>query len=477
MMDHSRTPLADALDKQSRVSTVSFDVPGHKGRIPAMTEYFGKRCMSLDKNSRYEIDNLLAPSGAIAQAESLAADAFGAKHAFFMVGGTTSCVQSMIMSVCKPGESILLPRNVHASVLHGIILAGAIPVYLKPGISDRLGISTGVCVSDVEKLILENPEVKAVLINNPTYYGICSDLKKIVEIAHSYGVKVLVDEAHGAHFYFNKNLPSDAMSCGADMSAVSMHKTGGSLTQSSILLINNDEDAEYVREIINLTLTTSSSYLLTSSLDIARSYMATKGRFLLPALIDKVNIVRDKINSLKGFYAFGSELKDGNFVYDFDETKLCVNTLHSGYAGIEIYKKLLYDYDIQLELGDIGNILAIPTVATEQEDFDKLVRALETISEKSTDRKPFTKYEYYQPIVKTSPRDAFFARKKSIPLSECIDSICGEFVMCYPPGIPILAPGELITERAIDHIKYAAAKGCTVTGMSDPTMQTLKVLR
>lgn len=476
-MDHSRTPLADALDKQSRVSTIAFDVPGHKGKIPAMTEFFGRRCMSLDKNSRYDIDNLFNPTGVIAQAESLAADAFGAKRAFFMVGGTTSCVQSMIMSVCRQGESILLPRNVHASVLHGIILAGALPVYMKPGINDRLGISTGVSAADVEKLIIENPEVKAVLINNPTYYGICSDLKKIVEISHSYGVKVLVDEAHGAHFYFDKNLPSDAMSCGADMSAVSIHKTGGSLTQSSLILINNEIDADYVREIINLTLTTSSSYLLTSSLDIARSYMMTKGRYLLPSLIENINAARDQINSLRGFYAFGSELKDGQTVFDFDETKLCVNTLHTGYAGIEIYKKLLYDYDIQLELGDIGNILAIPTVATEKNELDKLVQALETISKKTTDRKPFIKYEYYQPVIKTSPRDAFFALKKTVPLSESLDSICGEFVMCYPPGIPILAPGEQITEQSIDHIKYAASKGCSVTGMSDPTMQTIKVLK
>lgn len=477
MMDHSRTPLADALDKQSRVSTIAFDVPGHKGKIPAMTDFFGRRCMSLDKNSRYDIDNLFNPTGVIAQAESLAADAFGAKRAFFMVGGTTSCVQSMIMSVCRQGESILLPRNVHASVLHGIILAGALPVYMKPGINDRLGISTGVSAADVEKLIIENPEVKAVLINNPTYYGICSDLKKVVEISHSYGVKVLVDEAHGAHFYFDKNLPSDAMSCGADMSAVSIHKTGGSLTQSSLILINNEIDADYVREIINLTLTTSSSYLLTSSLDIARSYMMTKGRYLLPSLIENINAARDQINSLKGFYAFGSELKDGQTVFDFDETKLCVNTLHTGYAGIEIYKKLLYDYDIQLELGDIGNILAIPTVATEKNELDKLVQALETISKKTTDRKPFIKYEYYQPVIKTSPRDAFFALKKTVPLSESLDSICGEFVMCYPPGIPILAPGEQITEQSIDHIKYAASKGCSVTGMSDPTMQTIKVLK
>lgn len=477
MMDHRRTPLADALDEQSRVSTIAFDVPGHKGRIPAMTEFFGQRCMSLDKNSRYDIDNLFEPSGVIAQAESLAADAFGAKRAFFMVGGTTSCVQSMIMSVCRQGESILLPRNVHASVLHGIILAGALPVYLKPGISDRLGISTGVSASDVEKLIIENPEVKAVLINNPTYYGICSDLKKIVEIAHSYGVKVLVDEAHGAHFYFNKNLPSDAMSCGADMSAVSMHKTGGSLTQSSILLINDNIDEDYVREIINLTLTTSSSYLLTASLDIARSYMMTKGKYLLPKLIENINKTRNAINDLKGFYAFGSELKDGEMIYDFDETKLCVNTLNTGYAGIEIYRKLLYDYDIQLELGDIGNVLAIPTVATEKEELEKLVTALKAISNKPTDRKPFVKYEYYQPIIKTSPRDAFFARKKTVPLEESVDSICGEFVMCYPPGIPILAPGEQVTEQTVDHIKYAAAKGCSVTGMSDPTMQTIKVLK
>ena len=477
-MDQKNTPLADALNAQSQAGTIAFDVPGHKGTLPEMVEFFGRRCLSLDKNSRASIDNLMSPSGVIRQAETLAAEAFGASAAFFMVGGTTSCVQSMILAVCQPGDSIILPRNIHASVLNGIILAGAIPVYMRPEISDEFGISLGVTVDEVKRLIDENPKATALLLNHPTYYGICSNLREIIGIAHEHNIKVLVDEAHGAHFYFCDELPVGAMRCGADMCAVSMHKTGGSLTQSSILLTGKNIDAQYIREIINLTLTTSSSYLLTASLDIARSFMATKGEDCLKKLIRSIKTAKEKINKLKGFLAFGKESFTEASVYAFDDTKLCVNARRSGYAGIEIYSVLRDRYGIQLEFGDIGNFLALPSMITPDEDLKKLTAAL-TDLDKSAQIKPYAtvRYEYVPPIVKTSPRDAFFAPKKTVPIEESSDSVCGEFVMCYPPGIPILAPGELITQEALDLIAFASEKGCSITGLQDNRLKDIKVLK
>jgi arginine/lysine/ornithine decarboxylase len=251
---------------------VPFDVPGHKrGRgNPELTAFLGEKCMNVDVNSMKPLDNLCHPVSVIRDAEDLAAQAFHAKHAFFMVGGTTSAVQAMVLTACKKGDKIILPRNVHISVINALILCGATPVYINPQIEHRLGISLGMSVADIEKAIMENPGVKAILVNNPTYYGICSNLKKITDIAHAHEIKVLVDEAHGTHFYFNNALPVSAMDAGADMASVSMHKSGGSLTQSSLLLTGEHINADYVRQIINLTQTTSGSYLLLSSLDISR---------------------------------------------------------------------------------------------------------------------------------------------------------------------------------------------------------------
>ncbi|MEG1441544.1 MAG: aminotransferase class I/II-fold pyridoxal phosphate-dependent enzyme, partial [Oscillospiraceae bacterium] len=266
-LDHNIAPIYTALNNYKSMRIVPFDVPGHKqGKgNRELTDFLGEKCMQVDVNSMKPLDNLCHPVSVIKEAEELAADAFGATHAFFMVNGTSSAVQAMIFTALKEGEKIIMPRNVHRSAINALVVNGAIPVYVNPGVNKKLGIPLGMSVSMVEKAIKENPDAKAVFVNNPTYYGICSNLLKIVELAHAAGMLVLVDEAHGTHFYFNDNFPISAMQAGADMAAVSMHKNGGSLTQSSFLLINNDIGEGYTRQIINLTQTTSGSYLLMSS--------------------------------------------------------------------------------------------------------------------------------------------------------------------------------------------------------------------
>ena len=275
----AKAPIYEALENFKKRRVVPFDVPGHKrGRgNPELVNLLGAQCVGLDVNSMKPLDNLCNPVSVIAEAEKLMADAFGAANSFFMVGGTTSAVQSMILSVCKAGDKIILPRNVHKSVINALILCGAIPVYVRPKIHKVIGVALGMEKEDVADAIEANPDAVAVLVNNPTYYGICSDLKGITQIAHSHGLKVLVDEAHGTHLYFGHDLPVSAMAAGADMAAVSMHKSGGSLTQSSCLLLNKCIDRDHVREIINLTQTTSASYLLLSSLDISRRNLALRG--------------------------------------------------------------------------------------------------------------------------------------------------------------------------------------------------------
>ena len=475
-----RAPVYEALEKFGKMRVVPFDVPGHKrGRgNPELAKLLGEKCVSMDVNSMKPLDNLCHPVSVIREAEKLAADAFGAANAFLMVGGTTSAVQSMILSSVKAGEKVILPRNMHRSVMGALVLCGAVPVYVNPDCDARLGIPLGIRLEQLEETIARTPDAKAVLVNNPTYYGICSDMRGIVQLAHAHGMKVLADEAHGTHFYFGEELPLSAMAAGADMAAVSMHKSGGSLTQSSLLLTGPAVNADYVRQIINLTQTTSASYLLLSSLDISRRNLALRGREAFAGVIELAEYAREEINDAGGWYAFGKELKNGGSVFDFDATKLSVHTLDVGLAGIEVYDILRDEYDIQIEFGDLGNILAYLSIGDRKRDVERLVSALAEIRRLyAKDRAGMMDNEYIAPDVAVTPQFAFYSPKECLPIRDTAGRICTEFVMCYPPGIPILAPGERVTEEIIDYILYAKDKGCQLTGPEDAAIERLNVLK
>lgn len=481
MADLSQTnaPIYEALRKFRRMRVVPFDVPGHKrGRgNMELTEFLGEDCMNVDVNSMKPLDNLCHPVSVIKDAEELAAEAFGAANAFFMVGGTTSAVQSMIMYACKEGDKIIMPRNVHRSAINALILTGAVPVYVNPDVNRKLGIALGMSVAQVEQAILDNPDAKAIMVNNPTYYGICSDLKRITELAHAHGMLVLVDEAHGTHFYFGENFPVTAMAAGADCASVSMHKSGGSLTQSSFLLLGKNINADYMRQVINLTQTTSASYLLLSSLDISRKRLALGGREIFAQTVEMAEYARSEINDIGGYYAYSRELVNGDSIFDFDVSKLSIYTLPIGLAGIEVYDLLRDEYDIQIEFGDIGNVLAYISVGDRKRDIERLISALAEIKRRfGKSGSDMMTQEYISPVVAETPRKAFYAQKRSLPLEETAGLVCSEFVMCYPPGIPILAPGELITDEIIEYIKYAKEKGCQMTGTEDINIERLNVL-
>ena len=420
-LSQERAPIYEALEEFKKMRVVPFDVPGHKrGRgNPELTRLLGEACVSMDVNSMKPLDNLCHPVSVIREAEELAAQAFGAAHAFLMVGGTTSAVQSMILSVAKRGDEIILPRNVHRSVMGAMVLCGAIPVYVNPECDDRLGIPLGMSVAAVKKAIEEHPRAKAILVNNPTYYGICSDIRSIVKLAHEKGMLCLADEAHGTHFYFGEGLPVSAMAAGADMAAVSMHKSGGSLTQSSLLLTGPAVSAGYVRQIINLTQTTSGSYLLLSSLDISRRNLALRGKEAFARVVELANYARKEINAIGGYYAYSRELINGDSIYDFDVTKLSVNTLDVGLAGIEVYDLLRDEYDIQIEFGDLGNILAYLSIGDRPREIERLVSALSEVRRRfGRDKSGLMKQEYIDPEVAVSPQDAFYSEKESLPIRE-----------------------------------------------------------
>lgn len=478
-LSQERAPIYEALGKYKELRIVSFDVPGHKqgSGNPMLKDFLGEKCLSVDVNSMKMLDNLCHPTSVIKEAELLAADAFGAENAFLMVGGTSSSVQAMVMSVCRPGDKIIMPRNVHRSAINALIVGGVTPVYVNPGVDKRLGIPLGMSLKDIKKTIDENPDAKAIIVNNPTYYGICSDLKSIVQMAHESGMKVLVDEAHGTHFYFGDHMPITAMGAGADMAAVSMHKTGGSLTQSSFLLTGNGMNAEYVRQIINLTQTTSGSYLLISSLDISRMNLALNGKEIFKKVQEMSEYARREINQIGGFYAFSKELINADTIYDFDITKLSIHTREMGLAGVEVYDILRDDYGIQIEFGDIGNILGIISVGDRLLDIERLIAALSEIKRLySKDPSGMFDHEYIEPHVVLSPKEAFYGKKHQEPIKEAEGKVSAEFVMCYPPGIPILAPGERISKDAIDYIEYAREKGSLLTGTEDMAVEHIHVL-
>ena len=478
-MNQRKAPIYEALMRLKSMRIVPFDVPGHKrGRgNEELSEFLGRKCLEVDVNSMKPLDNLCHPTSVIKEAEELAAEAFGASHAFFMVGGTTSAVQSMILSAVKSGDEIILPRNVHRSVINALVLCGAVPVYVNPETNERLGISLGMKVSEVERAISEHPNAKAVVVNNPTYYGICSDIKSIVKLAHDNNMLVLADEAHGTHFYFGKDMPIAAIHAGADIAAVSMHKSGGSLTQSSFLLTGANVNSDYVRQIINLTQTTSGSYLLMSSLDLSRRNLALHGEEIYDKIKSMVSYARDEINAIGDYYAYGHELINGDSIYDFDETKLAVHTLDTGLAGIEVYDILRDDYDIQTEFGDMGNMLAYISVGDREKDIERLISALSEIRRRfKREKTGMLDTEYINPKVITTPQKAFYANKEQLELNKSLNRVCAEFVMCYPPGIPILAPGELITPEIIEYIAYAKEKGCTLLGTEDLETNLINVI-
>ncbi len=480
MLNQGLTPLFDAVKKYISDNVTAFHVPGHKhGRgLYELTSFLGEPALNMDVNGMDDLDYYNNPTSVIEEAQNLLADAFGAKHAFFLVNGTSGGIQAMIISVCKPGDKIIIPRNIHKSIVNGMILGGVNPVYIQPEINERLGIANGVTVHKVEDAILSNPEAKAVFLINPTYYGVTSDLKAIIDITHKYNMLILVDEAHGTHMYFHEDFPSTAIELGADMCAVSMHKTGGSLTQSSVLMIGSDKiDPESVKQSLNLLSTSSASYLLMCSLDIARKQLATEGHGLLSNTLYLARWARNEINKINGLYAFGKEMVGQHGCFDFDETKLGINVRGLGYTGYEMENKLRKEYNIQVELSDLNNVLAIVSIGDRMEDLSILVDSLKNIASKSDMEiysaiRPPPKY----PNSIICPRDAYYMNKKLVRLTDSEGQLSGETVTTYPPGIPIICAGEVITKEVIEYLTILKSEKCHLQGAKDTSLNYIKVL-
>lgn len=461
-LDQRETPYVDALRKYVEEDVSPFDVPGHHmGNIDnAATRLFGHEVYRCDVNAPIGMDTLSQPTGVIRDAEMLLADACHADRAFFLINGTSSGIIAMILTAVRAGEKILLPRNVHKSIINAIILSGAVPVYVMPAIDQDLEIANQPSLEDWKKAINKNPSAKAVFVINPTYFGSVGPLKEIVEYAHSKGMAVLCDEAHGAHYYFHVDgQPLSAMDAGADMSSVSFHKTAGSLTQSSVLLMHTARFLpEDVQKSLNIINTTSPSSILIASVDAARAFMASpKGKKAMEETYKLSQYARKEINKIPGFIDEGKKHFLAHGSYDYDESKLVIGLDRLDIDGFALFRLLKKKYEIQMELAETYAILGILAIGTKKEHIDHLINALKEISKEHF--KPKTSYPEHRfdtsfPFLLVRPRVAFHAPGKVLPVEECVGYISKEQVMMYPPGIPLIAPGEVWSKELVDRVLY-----------------------
>lgn len=483
-MSQFETPLFSGLLEHAKKNPIQFHIPGHKkgvGMDTEFREFIGSNALSIDLINIGPLDDLHAPKGIIKQAQDLAAEAFGADHTFFSVQGTSGAIMTMVMAVCGPGDKIIVPRNVHKSVMSAIVFSGAIPIFIHPEVDEKLGISHGITTDSVERALSQNPDAKGILVINPTYFGISADLKKIVEIAHSYHVPVLVDEAHGVHIHFHEQLPLSAMQAGADMAATSVHKLGGSMTQSSVLNVREGlVSPKRVQAILSMLTTTSTSYLLLASLDVARKQLAVKGHDLVERTIQLAQYMRQEINKIDYLVCVGEEILETKAAFDYDPTKLIISVKDLGLTGYEVEKWLRGMYNIEVELSDLYNILCIVTPGDTQNEADILLNALSELSKKRTDRKDQVKTTVLLPdipLLALTPRDAFYAETELVPFDESEGRIIAEFIMVYPPGIPIFIPGEIITKENLLYIKKNIEVGLPVQGPENFDARMLRVIK
>ncbi len=476
--DQTQTPFLTQLIAYANSDTAPFDVPGHKlGQIEDdFATYLGLKTLKLDSNAPRGLDNLSNPQGVLKEAQDLMAEAYGASRAYFLTGGTSEGILAMIMSACRAKEKIIMPRNVHKSVVNGLILSGAIPIFMTPEMDHELGIANGVSLETVKKTILEHPDAKALFIINPTYFGAASNLKEIVEFAHQHKMAVLVDEAHGAHFGFTEQLPVSAMQAGADMSACSIHKTVGSLTQSSVLLLNSQLiEHNLVKSTLNILRTTSPSSLLMASLDSARKHIYLHGKEKLDRIIEMAQKTRSEIDKIPGLSTYGKQYFESRGATGYDQTKIIIKVSELGLTGFDAYKILFDNYHVQLELAETHIVLAVLSMGTTQAHLDALVKGLKGLAE--THHKPKivrtairqTDFEAY-----TRPREAYHAPKKYVHASEALNTIAAESIMIYPPGIPIVIPGEIISQDVLDDLAFYKQQGSMI--LSDTEDGLIKVI-
>jgi len=477
MNDQYRTPYYSGLLAYIAKHRASFHMPGHKrgrGVHPDFKAFLGENVFLLDLTEVQGVDYLHKPTGILREAMDLLADAYGAKESFFLVNGSTVGNQAALMAVGGPGKKILIARNSHRSVVGGLILNGSIPVYLPVNVDPELGITTSVS-PEVLREYLDKNDVDAVFLTNPNYYGVSGNIRELVDIVHEHGLPIVVDEAHGAHFHFHQALPLSAVDAGADLVVQSTHKTLSSMTQSSWMHMNGDlVDVELLKAALRTLQSSSPNYVLMASLDVARMQMATEGAELLSSALNVAQYLREAINEIPGLQCFGRERVGKYGIFDVDLTKITITVLGLGLTGYKVEQLLNDELGVEVELSDPNNILAFVTIGDDYDNADKLIKAMSNLSERFFGKLPPLETAAVHtfpvlPEVVLTPREAFFA--------ENVGAISAESVVLYPPGIPVIAPGERITEESFDYVMKRKEEGAEVQGTADPELEFIQVLK
>ncbi|MFB2893924.1 aminotransferase class I/II-fold pyridoxal phosphate-dependent enzyme [Aerosakkonemataceae cyanobacterium BLCC-F50] len=483
----AKTPLLDAIKSYVEDDHAAFYTPGHKqgrGVSQKMRDLLGSQVFKADLTELENLDNLSAPEGVIKEAQALAAAAFGAEESWFLTNGSTAGIIAAILATCGDGEKIILPRNVHKSAISGLILSGAIPIFVQPESDRILDIAHSITPEGVADALREHPDAKAVMMVYPTYYGVCGDVEGIANLAHQYNIPLLVDEAHGPHFAFHADLPPSALSKGADLTVQSVHKVLSGLTQASILHVQGERiDRDRITKALQLVQSTSPSYLLLASLDAARQQMALGGAELMSRTLQLAEIARTEISQIPQLSVL--ELYPSAGFVNLDRTRLTVIVSELGLTGFAA-EDLLAQQGIIAEFSSRKHLTFIISLGNNQTDIEKLVQSFQKLAQEHQGEKSLANLPesmdnfpvYFQKETPTiSPRKAFFAATETLPIKRAISRICAEIICPYPPGIPVLMPGEVITPDALEYLLNMQAIGSEITGCVDATLKTLKVVK
>lgn len=479
--EQSAAPLLEALLAHTALPLLGFHMPGHgqgRGLPPEFANLGGPGVVALDVTEIPGLDDLHRPTGVIAEAMRLAARAWGADYSFYLVNGTTCGLQALLLATCTEKDVLVLPRNVHQSVLGGLTLTGSRPVYLPTLVLEQFGITAGVEPVSLSLALNTGLAPKAVLVTHPNYYGITSDLEPVAGAARARGTLLLVDEAHGCHLHFHPGLPADALALGADAAVQSVHKTGGSLTQSSVLHLRGGRISPgRVAAALRTLETSSPSYILMASLDAARRQLACRGRGILDRLISLSRQIRRGLREIPGLQVLELEhLPAGN--WGLDPTRLVVSVAGLGLTGYQAAELLRRQYLIQVEMADYCNLVFILGPGVGDEHGRALVVALQELAARHRAR-PLAAHPLLPPPIpplRLTPRLAWQSRCRRVVLDEAVGLVSAELVAVYPPGIPAVCPGEELTPELLDYLREVRRAGLTVQGPGDLALETVEVV-
>ena len=492
MSNQEKMPFVEALESYKEQHFVPFHTPGHKIGVEApqlLKDWMGP-ALPYDLGVMYALDDLHEPERELKEAQDLTAELYGADDCWFSINGTTALIEAMIMGTVGPDETIIIPREAHRSVISGLVLSGAKPVYMDCQFDERWGIPLGVSLEDAVRTMEAHPEAKAILLVYPNYYGVGVDIVKIVKEAHKRGMIVLVDEAHGPHLPFSENLPVEAIAAGADLVAQSTHKSVGSLTQTSWLLGQGDKiNQRRITQMHQMLQSTSPNYIFLASLDMARHQLATEGKALISRTVELSLYLRHELNKISGITTM-EYIDIQERVVNYDCTKVLIDAKVLGLTGVE-FERMLREYRIEVELVQAHHVLVLITIGDTKESVTSLIQAVQAISDtilhtSKVDNSNVVEHAENlskdssllpKPIVRVTPRNAMYANREQVPLRDALHRIAGETIAYYPPGIPCVAVGEEISSSVLQYIENRKALGYVPNGADDMSLETIWVLQ